>query len=106
MHPTDIDERIWRAAVEHIKACEAAEHAADEIDDPMDWPPSPASFPYCGCDTCVMRETLVGAWPVIEDHFTQPAPRASHPWVWALVGAVIGWSACALGVVASNLGWL
>lgn len=26
---------------------------------------SPAMAPFCGCETCVVREVIVGAWPVI-----------------------------------------
>lgn len=27
----------------------------------------PSIAPYCGCDTCIVREVLSAAWPVIEE---------------------------------------
>jgi len=30
---------------------------------------SPACAPFCGCDTCVVREVLYAAWPVLEHYF-------------------------------------
>lgn len=27
----------------------------------------PSTAPYCGCETCVIREVLSAAWPVIEE---------------------------------------
>lgn len=58
------EKRAHDAAEAHIAACEAHELACDGLD-VAEWPPSPASAPYCGCDTCIIRETLVAAWPVI-----------------------------------------
>ena len=45
---------IQRAAEEHLDACAEALFAMDEGKE-VD---SPASAPYCGCETCVVRETL------------------------------------------------
>jgi hypothetical protein len=51
-------------ATEHLERCFAAMEAmeegadADEIDDP-------SCAPFCGCDTCVTRETLYAAWGTI-----------------------------------------
>jgi hypothetical protein len=28
--------------------------------------PDPSSAPFCGCETCVVREVLDAAWPIIE----------------------------------------
>ena len=36
---------------------------------------SPAVGPFCGCDTCITRETIAGAWPVIEKYFEQRQNR-------------------------------
>lgn len=55
-----------RAAEAHLAACWEALGAAEESDDPDDWPPSPAVAPFCGCDTCVVREVLFVAWDIIE----------------------------------------
>lgn len=31
------------------------------------------SAPYCGCDTCVVREVLDAAYPHLRQHFTEEA---------------------------------
>lgn len=56
-----------RAAEEHLAACQEAMYATEGIDDPQDWPESPSIGPFCGCDTCVVRETLHAAWPHVID---------------------------------------
>jgi hypothetical protein len=58
--------RAQRAAEAHLSACVDALFAESESDNPDDWPESPASAPFCGCDTCVVREVLFAAWPIIE----------------------------------------
>ena len=67
--------RAQRAAEEHLVAIWEAEEALE--DDPtnpdIDYP---ASAPWDGCDTCVVREVLHAAWPIIEGHFTATAVRA------------------------------
>lgn len=50
----------WRAVQEaddHYAECEEAE-CSHVVDDP-------SLAPYCGCEDCVVREVLAGAWPVI-----------------------------------------
>lgn len=52
------------AAEKHLDAVNEAfsayeEGRTPEVEDPS-W------GPYCGCETCVVREVLAGAWPVIE----------------------------------------
>lgn len=32
--------------------------------------------PYCGCTTCDIRETLAGAWPVIQEMIKYEIDRA------------------------------
>lgn len=61
---TDWRRLAHEAADEHVAACqEALWHqeygSAIAVE-------SPAVGPYCGCTTCDIRETLAGAWPVIE----------------------------------------
>jgi len=29
-----------------------------DLDDDEDWPSGPTGLPFCGCDTCVRRETI------------------------------------------------
>ncbi len=56
------------AAEQHLKACWEAFYAQEdcETDEVI---ASSAFGPFCGCDTCVVREVLAAAWPVIEKHF-------------------------------------
>lgn len=52
-----------RAAEQRLAACNEhlwAEESGEEPDGPY-----PAVGPYCGCDTCVVREVLDAAWPVL-----------------------------------------
>lgn len=62
------------AAERHLRAVleaedEQAEHPERDVS-------TPAVGPFCGCETCLVREVLAGAWPVIEEYmalrFTQP----------------------------------
>jgi hypothetical protein len=68
--PTERDFGIeMQAAAEaHLAACWEAFYVETENDDEYDGEalPSPAIGPFCGCETCVVREVLAGAWPVIE----------------------------------------
>lgn len=57
------------AAERHLRLCDEALELEEETEDPANLPPSPASGPYCGCETCVVREVLAGAWPTIEQYF-------------------------------------
>lgn len=50
-----------RAAEEHLLACYAAMHSLDEGVEVED----PAVGPFCGCETCEVREVLHAAWPIL-----------------------------------------
>ncbi len=67
------------AAERHLALCEDALEAEEEAEDLENLPPSPAVGPFCGCQTCVVREVLAGAWPKIEEYFalklTEPGSR-------------------------------
>lgn len=54
-----------QAAEKHLAAIQAAEEAAEELgDDLVNWPDT--AGPWCGgCDTCMVRETLFAAWPIL-----------------------------------------
>lgn len=45
----DVVDRFW-----------AEEEGADDA-----WEGFEGSAPYCGCDTCLVREILDGAWPIL-----------------------------------------
>lgn len=64
---TDVGYLAQQAAEKHLAACYDA--LVEEEDDPEKWPESPASAPFCGCETCVVREVLYAAWPVWEEHY-------------------------------------
>lgn len=78
--------RAQRAAEAHLAACNEAFWAAEEMAGPG-WEDiqSPASAPYDACDTCVVREVLHAAWPIIEAASREVArgaddsgPEATH----------------------------
>lgn len=71
--PADVGVLAQRAAETHLAACEVAQFELEECGsaDPADWPESPASAPFCGCQTCMVREVLHAAWPVFEEHSKQ-----------------------------------
>ena len=54
-----------KAAEARLDALEEFAEACDEL--PVEkWPEHPnAAGPYCGCRTCVVRETLDAAWPIM-----------------------------------------
>jgi hypothetical protein len=62
----ELADRASEIVAAHLAACEQAAEAIEAIDDPALWPPSPALAPFCGCDTCLVRETLAAIWPHIE----------------------------------------
>jgi hypothetical protein len=50
---------MQRAAERHLAACEAALWDENGVE-------SPAIGPYCGCDTCTVREVLHAGWEALE----------------------------------------
>ena len=56
---------VQEAAERHLEACYEAEEAYELGDDDVE---SPACAPFCGCITCVVREVLYAAWPIIQEH--------------------------------------
>lgn len=51
-----------QAAEKHLEACDYALHV--EIDgEAPDFPET--AGPYCGCETCIVREVLFAAWPIL-----------------------------------------
>jgi hypothetical protein len=67
--PIDPGPAIQRAAEAHLSACWEAHYAEEEAEDGAEEVPSPAFGPFCGCETCIVREVIAGAWPVIEAYF-------------------------------------
>ncbi|MBB2988447.1 hypothetical protein [Terracoccus luteus] len=83
-----------RAAVQHLADCHAAMDAQDEFEGPdEDFPDSPASAPFNGCDDCQVRETLHAAWPVLYE-----AVLADQP---PLVRVMVRWHAALDEAVAT-----
>jgi hypothetical protein len=52
-----------KAAEKHLSACMETHFAWEEGDESK---VSPASAPFCGCETCIVREVLYAAWPILE----------------------------------------
>jgi hypothetical protein len=75
---------IHDAAAAHLEAVWAAFYAWEEDPGAVEVA-SPAVGPFCGCETCMIRETIAGAWPVIEAYFAAmhaapaAAARAAQP---------------------------
>lgn len=59
MTVVDHEALAQRAAETHLAACQEALWAEEEGTDVE----SPALGPFCGCDTCIVREILHAAWP-------------------------------------------
>ena len=45
----DVNDRYWR----------------EMDDDDTAWDDFDGTAPYCGCDTCLVREILIAAWPAL-----------------------------------------
>lgn len=56
-------------AIAHLDRCDAWLAYFDEGEPDGERPDfdDPSSAPYCGCQTCLVRETLHAAWPVIDE---------------------------------------
>ena len=62
-HMPDWGVLAQKAAEKHLAACMEAMFAMDEGEEEVE---SPASATFCGCDTCIVREVLYAAWPILE----------------------------------------
>lgn len=60
---TDWGLKAHQAAEQHLAACLEAMYAEDESD--LDTWPEDMAGPFCGCETCVIREVLHAAWPIL-----------------------------------------
>lgn len=69
---TDFGVLAQKAAEAHLSACWEAYYAEEEGENLEDLPESPACAPFCGCETCVVREVLFAAWPIIEQANAEP----------------------------------
>lgn len=59
----ELADRVWKAATEHVAACER--HLYESENTAADPGPGPASALYDGCTDCVIRETLHAAWDLL-----------------------------------------
>jgi hypothetical protein len=67
------------AAERHLELVWAAFYRDEEDEEQVEGEEieSPAVGPFCGCETCTVREVLAGAWPLIEAYFAgREAPGA------------------------------
>lgn len=72
----DLADRVWKAAKEHVGACER--HLYESENTEADPGPGPATMLYDGCTECVIRETLHAAWEVMRPS-ASPSPSAGAP---------------------------
>lgn len=61
----DFGAAAQKAAEAHLAACQEALFEMEE--DSGELVESPASAPFCGCDTCMVREVLYAAWTVLDE---------------------------------------
>jgi hypothetical protein len=71
-----------QAAEARLALCEQWRWHYDD-GDPEPEEPDPSIAPYCGCDTCIVREVLAAAWPIVEQAVreelsTSPAQNPSR----------------------------
>lgn len=64
-----------RAAEQRLSALWEHEEACEGL--PVeDWPDAPPALaPWCGCPTCIVRETLAAAWPIMRQAALDGAPE-------------------------------
>lgn len=56
-----------RAAEAHLEQCERALYVEDfKNPDDSQWPAAMGG-PFCGCTTCMVREVLFAAWPILQE---------------------------------------
>jgi len=70
-----------RAAEKHIAALDEALYAEDSGEQ-VEWPESLA--PYCGCETCRVREILYAAWPHLQRAADEDRQQLLDTWRIAL----------------------
>jgi hypothetical protein len=54
-----------QAAEDHLNACDDLRDL-EEAGEFADWEAIDIAGPYCGCQTCTVRETLHAAWPILK----------------------------------------
>jgi hypothetical protein len=64
---TDYGLEAQKAAELHLAACNESLWGGEDSEalERGEWPETPASAPFCGCDTCIVREVLHAAWPLL-----------------------------------------
>jgi len=65
----DFAVRVQRKAEEHLSRCWEAEDEPTEVE-------SPAYAPFCGCQTCIVREVLMVCW---DEMFEEARRAAAEP---------------------------
>ena len=57
-----------QAGIRRLDLCEAWQYYNEGGQDDGELPPDtpdPSCAPFCGCETCVVREVLDAAWPIM-----------------------------------------
>lgn len=82
---------VGRLAQEAAEARLAAIGDAEALlDDGVEVEDYPACGPWCGCETCVVREVLDAAWPVIVGHFAGFLEERGQPFAAQLLSNEYG----------------
>lgn len=71
----DYGAEAQQAAEEHLRRCYEALDDETEGSE-VDWDAIGVQAPFCGCDTCVVREVLTAVWPVFKARLSPP-PQTS-----------------------------
>lgn len=62
MTSAELERKAQEAAEERLSYCQSTLYE-DEAEVPAPGEGQEPSAPFCGCDTCVVREVLDAAWP-------------------------------------------
>jgi hypothetical protein len=92
-------ERAHKLAQTRLDGCFSALYAVEDDDPAIAADPSCA--PFCGCSTCVVRETLDAAYPKLETHFAQ---KSKNKTIFLLIVAFILGTLFASNITAFVIG--
>lgn len=70
----ELEQIAQKRAEEHLAKCQEA--MWDENGDESDGAESPASAPFCGCETCIVREVLYVSWATLQELVENDRRRA------------------------------
>lgn len=63
----DLLDKAQRAAEKHLADCNEWLWWSEGEREGQPEPDCPACGPFCGCDTCIVREVLFASWQTLEE---------------------------------------